>query len=93
MGNDAAKSIILELVNEILGNGVLTKNNYKDNLGEYGLDSLTMIMLVSELERRFQCVIPDSKMEYSKMNTMEKIYNLVEEVLAGEQETLTKRKI
>lgn len=73
---------IKDIINVINSTGKITiKDNQLDtNLIEAGMDSITFIRIVVDLESIFDCEIPDSKLLLSEMNTVQKIYNVLDEV-------------
>ena len=52
------------------------------NLSELGVDSLTFITTIVALEDKFECEIPDKKLEMGEMNTAKKIFLVLKDILA-----------
>lgn len=78
------KEKIIEIVNNILGGGEITEKDVCKDLSEYGLDSLSLIRVVVALEAEFNCQIPDSKLLFIHMNTVEKISSIITEVIEAQ---------
>lgn len=55
----------------------VTSNQINDSLIDLGMDSVTFIQIIVGLEEYFDCEIPDSMLLVEKMNTVEKMYNIV----------------
>lgn len=68
---------VIEIVNDALKTNVITRKNIETNLMEFGLDSLSMIKVIINIEKKFNCEIPDSEIIYSKLDTISKIYNVL----------------
>ena len=69
---------ILNIINLNLPNIEISRNHFGDDLSVLGLDSLTFIQIVVELEDKFSCEIPDSKLILSEMNTVNKIITVLD---------------
>ena len=44
------------------------------------MDSMTFIKIIVDLEEEFDCEIPDSKLLFSEMNTVNKIMQVLTEI-------------
>ena len=73
---------ISEIINVINSTEKILINDSQidENLTEKGLDSMTFIRIIVDLESTFDCEIPDSKLLLSEMNTVQKIYNVLKEI-------------
>lgn len=72
---------ILKIINLLLEEDVLTVADIGKKLNDIGLDSIKFVLLIVELEDRFQIEIPDEYMLYSKMGTVLEIYKVVSELI------------
>ena len=50
----------------------------EENLIELGMDSIKFIQIIVSLEEAFDCEIPDSKLLIAEMDTVEKIYDVLQ---------------
>ena len=75
------KPIEPDLITKIIASnidGVQSSDiHYKTNLSSIGLDSISFIKVIIDLEEAFECEIPDSKSLMSEMDTVEKIYQIL----------------
>lgn len=75
------KPIEPDLITKIIASnidGVQSSDiHYKTNLSSIGLDSISFIKVIIDLEEAFECEIPDSKILMSEMDTVEKIYQIL----------------
>lgn len=85
MRNSFKKKII-----NIVNNNLPNKNNIslaeeKLDLTNIGLDSITFINIIIEIEEKLNIEIPDDYILISKMNTLEKIINIVSQVVINKE--------
>lgn len=71
------KNDLVDLINLTLGNVIINEEQLDDNLETLGLDSLKFISLIIILEEELGIVFPDSKLVFSELNTVNKIYNVL----------------
>ena len=69
---------IFEIVNSILKNSEITKNNLDENIYELGMDSIAFIHIIVALEEEFECEIPDDKLLINEMDTVKKIIDVLQ---------------
>jgi phosphopantetheine attachment domain protein len=69
---------IFEIVNSILKNSEITKNNVDENIFELGMDSIAFIHIIVALEEEFECEIPDDKLLINEMDTVKKIIDVLQ---------------
>lgn len=74
---------VMRVLNEA-GELALTKEQKEKDLMEMGVDSIAFIKLVVALEEEFDCEIPDAKLVLSEMNTLQKIYEMMQELQVAE---------
>lgn len=70
------KKVTIEKIVEVINvseNIDVNVNQLDDNLSDIGMDSITFIQMVVNLEEVFECEIPDSKLLMSEMDTIRKI--------------------
>lgn len=70
---------IIKVINKSENLKVST-NQSEVNLSELGMDSITFIQIIVGLEEEFDCEIPDSKLLITEMDTVQKIYNVLNEI-------------
>ena len=80
--NEIEISKIVEIIQSNLENMLISQNQYNDDLTTLGMDSITFIHIIVELEENFDCEIPDSKLLISEMNTINKIAVVLEEAIS-----------
>ena len=54
---------------------------YVDLIDDLGMDSITFISIIIEIEDKFNIVIPDEKLLLEEFRTYENILNIVSELL------------
>lgn len=72
---------ICQIINENLDNNKIEEHMLGVKLDELGMDSLAFIRIVVMLEEKFNIEIPDSKLIISEMDTVEKMYNIIYEII------------
>lgn len=70
---------ILRVINS-LGNIEISTEQLDESLPDLGMDSISFIQIVVGLEEAFDCEIPDSKLLISEMDTVQKIFDVLQEV-------------
>lgn len=66
----------------------LTNANFDENISNFGIDSIGFIMLIINLEDEFGCEIPDNKLIFTEMDSINKIMFVMNSILknsTGEQ--------
>lgn len=76
----ATKEKILEIINENMENESITLDRFNDDLSELGMDSICFIQIIVGLEEAFDCEIPDSKLLITEMNTIQKMFDVLQEL-------------
>ncbi len=74
---------IIEVINASEKINISTEQ-VNEELTEHGMDSMTFIQIVVGLEEEFDCEIPDSKLIMSEMNTVQKIFKLLQSLYEEE---------
>lgn len=70
---------ILEIINES-DNIEINAEQLEESLPNLGMDSITFIQIIVKLEETFDCEIPDSKLLISEMDTVQKIFDVLQEL-------------
>ena len=70
---------ILCVINS-LDNIEVSTEQLDESLPDLGLDSISFIQIVVGLEQTFDCEIPDSKLLISEMDTVQKMFNVLQEL-------------
>lgn len=81
MKNNVSVEEILSIINSILEDEVLTVSDVNKELKDIGLDSIKFVLLIVELENKYQIEIPDEYMLYSKMSTISEVQKIVNELV------------
>ena len=55
----------------------LDESRYEANLAELGMDSITFVQIIVEMEDRFQIEIPDEYLLFSEMDSVYKMASIV----------------
>lgn len=71
---------IVAIVNSCIKEKSISLDKYKENLVDFGMDSMAFIQIIVFLEENFECEIPDTVLLLSEMNTLEKIYNVLQKL-------------
>lgn len=72
---------IINIINEVMNKEFVTINDENGNLIERGMDSVCFIQMVIALESEFDCEIPDEKIMFNSMNTINKITDVISEII------------
>lgn len=70
---------ILEVVNESENINV-GEEQMEASLPDLGMDSITFIQIIVGLEEMFDCEIPDSKLLITEMDTVQKMFDVLQEI-------------
>lgn len=70
---------ILRVINS-LDNIDISTEQLDERLPDLGMDSISFIKIVVGLEETFDCEIPDFKLLISEMDTVQKIFDVLQEV-------------
>ena len=70
---------ILSIVNEF-ENLDINYNQKMECLSNMGMDSITFIQIIVRLEEVFDCEIPDSKLLISEMDTVQKMFDVLQQL-------------
>lgn len=76
---EVAVESILRVINS-LDNIEVSTEQLDESLPNLGMDSISFIQIVVGLEEAFDCEIPDSKLLVSEMDTVQKIFNVLQEL-------------
>ena len=71
---------VLEIINKNVEADAIVLEQVNDNLSELGMESITFIQIIVEIEETFECEIPDSKLLLSEMDTVQKMYDVLQEL-------------
>ena len=71
--------VILNVMNS-LDNISISSEQLDKNLSEFGMDSIAFIQLIVGLEEVFDCEIPDEKLLITEMDTVQKIFQVLQEL-------------
>lgn len=83
------KEMISKIVTSIINETEISDELYGNNLVEMGLDSIRFIQCIVSLEEAFECEIPDDKLFFEKMNTINKMYDVLLSIDESKNETNT----
>lgn len=74
---EITKENVLEFVNSIQDLEV-SEDQCDDNLLELGVDSIKFIQIIVSLEETFECEIPDEKLLFTEMNSVNKMLEVIQ---------------
>ena len=74
------KTEVIKIINETVEGIDFTEVQADSDLTELGMDSISFIQVIVQLEETFGCEIPDSKLLMADMNTLNKILNALREI-------------
>ena len=72
---------VLRIVNTNIENGLISSNQFEEDLSALGMDSITFIRVIVALEEEFDIEIPDDKLLLTEMNTVSKMADVISAVL------------
>ena len=58
----------------------INENQIETNLSDMGMDSINFIQIIVGLEDAFDCEIPDSKLLITEMDTVQKMFDVLQEL-------------
>lgn len=71
----------VSVINDALDSQCITEREMDQELPDLGIDSIGFIRIIMLLEIKYDISIPDENLVYSKLNTLNAIYLLVEDLL------------
>ncbi len=71
---------VIEILNVNIENAEITEEKLDEDLCELGMDSLTFVKIIVDLEEEFECEVPDSKLLISEMDTINKIVQILKDI-------------
>lgn len=74
------KAEVIKIINETVEGIDLAEEQADRDLRDIGMDSISFIQVIVQLEETFGCEIPDSKLLMADMNTLNKILNALREI-------------
>jgi acyl carrier protein len=74
------KTEVIKIINETVEDIVFIEAQADSDLRELGMDSISFIQIIVQMEETFGCEIPDSKLLMAEMNTLNKILNTLWEI-------------
>jgi len=78
--NEVTKEEILDIINNAIDGDAIDPRQSDDDLFELGMDSIKFIQIIVEIEETFECEIPDSKLLITELNTVQKIFDVLQEL-------------
>ena len=73
--------VVVEIINSNVENANLEIAQADEELTLYGMDSISFIKIVINIEQTFEIVIPDEKLIISEMGTLNKMVGVIVKVL------------
>lgn len=64
---------ILKIINECIENKTILNTQIDEDLSQLGIDSIEFIQMIVLFEEKFCCEFPDTKLVFSKLNTIKKL--------------------
>ncbi len=86
---EITKEEILEIVNSVQDMEV-TVDQCDDDLLEMGLDSIKFIQIIVSLEEAFECEIPDEKLLLTEMNSVNKMFEVLQLAVSENDKSVLK---
>ena len=77
---EVTKEEILDIINNAIDGDAIDLEQLDNDLSELGMDSIKFIQIIVELEETFECEIPDSKLLITELNTVQKIFDVLQEL-------------
>ena len=74
---------VLDIINSNIEDVTITREQADDDLTLIGMDSITFIKIIVDLEENFEIEIPDEKLIFAEMGTLNKMVDVVLTVLGG----------
>lgn len=72
---------IVEVINSVIKDYEVTKEQTDLDFSEVGMDSISFIKMIVILEEEFNVEIPDSFLLFSEMNTVNKIKDILNSLI------------
>ena len=79
------RELLMAIINNCVEKVTLTEDDYDLPFDRIGVDSFTFIRIIVEIESKFNCEIPDSRLIISELDTIRKIYSLLQELNVEEK--------
>ena len=83
MPETQVESDIFKLVCEILKTNDTVSFHCSSNLAEYGFDSISLILLLIEIEKKYQITFNEEVFSIEKLETVHEISEFINEILAS----------
>lgn len=77
---EVTKEEILDIINNAIDGDAIDPGELDNDLSELGMDSIKFIQIIVEIEETFECEIPDSKLLITELNTVQKIFDVLQEL-------------
>ena len=74
------KAEVIKIINEVVEGIDFTEAQADSDLTELGMDSISFIQVIVQIEETFESEIPDSKLLIEEMNTLNKILYALQEI-------------
>lgn len=68
---------VMKIVNRNLEGTTITLKHQEVELKKFGLNSISFVNMIIQIEDEFECVFPDSKLLVSEADTINKILNIL----------------
>ena len=69
---------VLEILNANIEDSPITTDKLDTSLMDLGMGSITFIQVIVALEEEFECEIPDEKLLFTEMDTVQKIIDILQ---------------
>lgn len=69
---------IMEIVNRNLEGTTITLKQREVELEKFGLNSVSFVKMIVQIEDEFECMFPDSKLLLSEADTVNKILDILQ---------------
>lgn len=69
---------VLEILNANIEDSPITTDELDTSLMDLGMGSITFIQVIVALEEEFECEIPDEKLLFTEMDTVQKIIDILQ---------------
>lgn len=79
--NDKITNKVVELINKLYEDIIFTEKMYNEDITQICLDSIGFMMLVVLIEEEFNVEIPAKQLNLEKMNTINKISNIIRDLI------------
>lgn len=78
---DALRSLISKIILENTTGIQLNENMHDESLINMGMDSIAFVRIIVEIEERLEITIPDEQLLFTEMDTLNKMTDVVWNVL------------